>query len=141
MARVMALDVGEKTIGVAVSDETETFAFPGKTILRQEGYRRDMAAIRSVIEEQGVAEIVVGMPLMMDGSRGIQAEKVEAFIETLRRFVPLPIAVQDERLSTSEVEKMLIAADRRRDQRKQVIDSLAASVILQRYLDSRKLTR
>jgi putative Holliday junction resolvase len=138
MARVLALDVGEKTIGVAMSDETQTYAFPGQTIVRQEGHRRDMAAIRRLVEENGVGEIVVGMPLRMDGSRGIQAEKVEAFIETLRRFISVPIAAQDERLSTREAEKTLIAADRRRDQRKKVIDSMAAGLILQSYLERKR---
>jgi len=141
MARILALDVGEKTIGVAISDETETFAFPGETIVRQEGHRRDMAAIRRLIEEKGVGEIVVGMPLRMDGTRGPQAEKVEAFIETLRRYVSLPITVQDERLSTSEVEKVLIAAERRREERKKVVDSMAAGVILQSYLDRKRRDR
>lgn len=134
MARVMALDVGEKTIGVAVSDESETFAFPREAIQRQEGHRRDMAALRQIIEADGIEEIVVGMPIMMNGTRGIQAEKAEAFVETLRRFTPLPIHTQDERLSTSEAEKALIAADRRREERKKVVDSMAASVILQSYL-------
>src|SRR2546423_4039603 len=114
MPRILALDVGEKTIGVAVSDESETFAFPDRTLQRQEeGYRKDMTALRDLVESRGVEEIVVGMPLMMDGSRGIQAEKVETFIEALRRYVRVPIHVQDERLSTAEVERVLIAADRR----------------------------
>ncbi len=138
MPRILALDVGEKTIGVAVSDETETFAFPDKTLQRQEeGYRKDMAAVRDLVENRGIHEIVVGMPLMLDGSRGIQAEKVASFIDALRRYVRVPIHVQDERLSTAEVERILIAADRRRQQRKQVVDSMAASVILQRFLDTR----
>ncbi len=140
MARVLALDVGEKTIGIAMSDESQTYAFPGQTIVRQEGYRRDMAAIRRLVEDNEVGEIVVGMPLRMDGSRGIQAEKVEAFIETLRRFIRVPVAVQDERFSTSEAEKVLIAADRRREQRKETIDSMAAGLILQSYLDRRRRT-
>lgn len=130
----MALDVGEKTIGVAFSDAAETIAFPGTTIVRQEGKKRDMAALRQLVAEHEIDEIVVGLPLMMDGSRGIQAEKVEAFIATLRGSVRIPIRVQDERLSTSEAERVLIAADRRRDQRKQVVDSLAASLILQTYM-------
>jgi putative Holliday junction resolvase len=138
LAIILALDVGQKTIGVAASDETETFAFPGKTILRQEGHRRDMAALRQVIEERGVQEIVVGLPLMMDGSRGIQAEKIEAFVEILKRYTRLPIHLQDERLSTSEVDRMLMSAGRRRDERKQVVDSGAASVILQSFMDRRK---
>ena len=138
MAVILALDVGEKTIGVALSDESETFALPGATILRQEGYRRDMAAVRALIEERGVQEVVVGLPLMMDGSRGVQAEKAEEFVSQLKRYTRLPIHLQDERLSTSEAERVLIAAGRRREQRKQVVDSAAASVILQSFLDRRK---
>jgi putative Holliday junction resolvase len=138
MARIMALDVGEKTIGVAISDETETFAFPDKTILRQEGRRRDMAALRKLVEERGIAGIVVGIPINMNGTRGPQAEMAEGFVETLRRHVRVPVETQDERLSTSEAEKMLIAADRRRDERRQIIDSVAASVILQAYMDRKR---
>jgi putative holliday junction resolvase len=138
MARIMALDVGEKTIGVAMSDESETFAFPGKTILRTEGFRRDMNAIRGLAEENGIAEIVVGLPLMMDGTHGIQAEKAVKFAETLRRFVQVPVVFEDERLSTFEAEEMLIAVGRKWQERKKVIDSAAASVFLQSYLDRRK---
>jgi putative Holliday junction resolvase len=138
MARLLALDVGEKTIGVAVSDETETFAFPGETILRQEGYRRDMNALRRLVEEKEIAEIVVGLPLMMDGSRGIQVEKIEAFVEQLRRYVIVPVVTQDERLSTLEAEKLLLTTDKRRDERKKVVDSMAASVILQSFMDRRR---
>jgi putative Holliday junction resolvase len=138
MGRILALDVGEKTIGVAISDETGTYAFPGDTIRRQpEGHRKDMAAIRRLIEANAVREIVVGLPLRLDGSRSAQTERVEAFIEILRRFVSLPVIVQDERLSTAEAERVLIAAGRRRDQRKQTVDSMAASLILQSYLDTK----
>src|SRR5436305_9655954 len=98
MARILALDVGEKTIGTAVSDDAETFAFPRRTILRQEGHRRDMAAIRAILDEDGIEVIVVGMPLMMSGRRAVQAEKVDEFMVTLRRFTDLPIQTQDERL-------------------------------------------
>jgi putative holliday junction resolvase len=138
MSTIMALDVGDKTIGVAVSDPSETFAFPRHTIMRQEGHRRDMAALRAVIEEDGIEEIVVGLPIMMDGSLGIQAEKVQDFIDILRRYVTIPISLQDERLSTSEVEKVLIAADRKRAERKSVIDAMAAGVILQSFLERRR---
>lgn len=138
MARLLALDVGEKTIGVAVSDETETFAFPGETILRQEGYRRDMNALRRLVEEKEIAEIVVGLPLMMDGTRGIQVEKIEAFVEQLRRYVTVPVVTQDERLSTLEAEKLLLTTDKRREERKKVVDSMAASVILQSFMDRRR---
>lgn len=138
MARILALDVGEKTIGIAVSDETESFAFPRETLLRQEGHRRDMAALREIIAKDEITEIVVGLPLMMDGSQGVQAEKIADFITILRRFTPLPIHTQDERLSTSEADRMLIEADRRRDERKKVVDSMAASLILQSFMARRK---
>jgi putative Holliday junction resolvase len=138
LARILALDVGEKTIGVAISDESETFAFPQKTILRQEGHKRDMATLRNVIEEQGVEEIVIGLPVMMNGTRGIQAEKAEEFATLLRRYTHLPIHMQDERLSTSEADKLLIEADRRRSERKQAVDSMAASLILQTFMDKRR---
>jgi putative Holliday junction resolvase len=138
MPRILGLDVGEKTIGVAISDETGTLAFPGTTIVRQEGKRRDMAALRQLVAENEIHEIVVGMPLMLDGTRGIQAEKVEAFITVLRNSVRIPITCQDERLSTSEAERVLIAAGRRREQRKATIDSVAACLILQAYLDRKR---
>jgi putative Holliday junction resolvase len=141
LPRILALDVGEKTIGVALSDESERIAFPGTTILRQEGKKRDMAALRQLVAENQVKEIVVGMPLMLDGTRGVQAEKIEAFVATLRNSVRIPIRTQDERLSTSEAERVLIAADRRREQRRQTVDSIAACLILQTYLDRKRNER
>jgi putative Holliday junction resolvase len=137
MGRVLALDVGEKTIGVAMSDETGSMAFPGATIWRQEGIKRDMAALRQLISDSKVQAIVVGLPLMMDGSRGIQAEKIEAFVAVLRNNVRIPIYFQDERLSTLQAERVLIAADRNRTERKKTIDSMAACLLLQTYLDRR----
>lgn len=138
MAKIMALDVGAKTIGIALSDETGTMAFPGETLPRREGKKRDMAALRELIAANQVREIVVGMPLMLDGSRGVQAEKVEAFIADLRGSVRIPIVRQDERLTTSEAERVLIEADRRREQRKRTVDSVAAALILQAYLDRKR---
>jgi len=135
---IMALDVGEKTIGVAFSDETDIMAFPGETIFRQEGKKRDMAALRQLIAERQVCEIVVGLPLMMDGTAAIQAEKVGAFVAVLRNNVRIPIHQQDERLSTAEAERVLMVGPRRREQRKQIVDSLAACLILQTFLDRRR---
>lgn len=135
MGRVLGLDVGEKTIGVAVSDEAGLMALPGATIWRQEGHKRDMAALRQLISDTKVEAIVVGLPLMMDGSRGIQAEKIEAFVALLRNHVRIPIHLQDERLSTREAERILLAADRNRTERKKAIDSMAACLLLQTYLD------
>jgi putative Holliday junction resolvase len=138
MGKIMALDVGSKTIGVALSDETETFAFPQKTIMRSEGYRRDMGLIRDLVRQEGVQEIVVGMPVSMSGEPGAQARKAAEFMDTLRRFVQVQVSAQDERLSTVEAERLLIQADRSRADRRRVIDSVAASLILQAYLDRRR---
>jgi putative Holliday junction resolvase len=136
--RYMGLDVGDKTIGVAITDELGISSQPVTVIARIGSPKKEMAEVRRLVEEYGVERIVVGLPLMMDGSVGIQAEKVLAFIEGLKRRVRVPIVTWDERLSTAEVERMLIAGDQSRAKRKQVIDKLAASVILQCYMDSQR---
>lgn len=133
--RLMGLDVGDKTIGVAISDELGISANPVTIIQRIGSIRKEMGQIRSMVEEYGVGLIIVGMPYMMDGSVGIQAEKVIAFIDEMKRRLRTPVETWDERLSTAEVERMLIAADQSRSKRKQVIDKLAAAVILQSYMD------
>jgi putative Holliday junction resolvase len=134
---VLGLDVGEKTIGTAISDENGVMAFPRVTILRKEGWRRDMAAIRELISKNQIREIVVGLPLMMDGSEGIQAKKVGEFVSVLRRSVRIPVIMQDERLSTQEANRVLMQANLNREERKRVVDSIAACLLLQAYLDSR----
>ena len=134
MRRIMALDVGEKTIGVAFTDETGGHVFPGDTILRREGFRRDMAALRLLVAERDVARIVVGMPLLADGSHGPQADKVEAFVKRLRNSVRVPIACQDEACTTVAARDILDALGRPRELHKRTIDSVAACVILQDYL-------
>lgn len=130
----MALDIGEKTIGVAFTDETGAHAFPGVTILRQEGYRRDMAALRGLVAEREVRRIVVGLPLLPDGARGIQAGKVTDFVARLRNSVRIPIEFQDESYTTVGAEAILDELGRPRDQHKRTIDSIAACLILQDYL-------
>ena len=134
MARILALDVGSKTIGVAVTDDAQSMAFPETTIRRQEGNKRDMAALRELIARYNPAAIVIGYPLMMSGEAGIQAEKMESFIAVLRNHIRIPIIRQDERFSTREAERVLIESGRRREERKKDIDSLAATLILQTYL-------
>jgi len=133
--RVMALDVGEKTIGIAFTDTLGKMAFPGETILRHEGYRRDMAELRRLIVEQDVNLIVVGMPLMADGSHGIQADKVEAFIDRLRGSVRIPIVRQDESYTTAAAASILNELSRPEHSHKRTIDSLAACLILRDYLE------
>lgn len=141
MARLLALDVGEKTIGVAWSDEAETLAFPGETILRQAGKKQDMAAVRQLVSDRLARAIVIGLPLMRDGSRGVQAAKVEDFVATLRNYVRIPIILQDERLTTWDAEQALIEANVPRESRKKVIDSMAACLILRSYLDRQNIPR
>jgi putative holliday junction resolvase len=131
----MALDVGEKTIGVAFTDTLGKMAFPGETIPRREGYRRDMAELRKLIAEQEVNLIVVGIPLLADGSYGIQAEKVEAFIGRLRNSVRIPIVRQDESYTTTEAASVLNELCRPEHSHKRTIDSIAACLILRDYLE------
>jgi len=137
MPRILGLDIGDKTIGIALSDEAQTLAFPGTTILRHEGKKRDMATLRQFIADNAVGAIVVGLPLMLDDSEGIQAQKVRDFVATLRNSVRIPIFFQDERLTTFEAEQMQIAAGVRPEDRKKTIDSIAASLILQTYLNEK----
>ncbi len=134
--RILALDVGDRRIGVAISDELEIAAHSLTTIHRSD-QNRDFASIRQIIEEYNVEEIVVGMPVMMNGTMGIQGEKVSKFVEELKREVTVPVIFMDERLSTRFVEKVLIDADVSRKKRGKVIDKLAAVVILQDYMSSR----
>ncbi len=135
MPRWLGLDVGEKTIGIAVSDELGKMAFPGTTLIRAEGWRKDMAALRELIAAKEISAIVIGLPLMMDGTHGIQAEKARDFATKLRGSVRIPIVFQDERLSTREADRLLMQANRNRIERKRVVDSVAACLILQAYLD------
>ena len=138
MGKIMALDVGEKTIGVAFCEEGTRIAFPGQTLLRHVGKKRDMAALRQLVADNQVSRIVVGLPLLPDGTFGIQAEKVEAFIATLRNHVRIPIITQDERFSTEEAASLLIAVNRRPSEHKKTIDSVAAALILEWYLETNR---
>ena len=134
--RILALDVGDKRIGVAISDELEISAHALTTITRND-LKKEIRAIQELISEYNVEEIVVGMPVMMNGSVGIQAEKVGRFVDELKRDFRIPIKLFDERLSTRLIEKTLIAADMSREKRKKVIDKLSAVIILQDYMSSR----
>lgn len=140
MGRILGLDVGSKTIGVSISDEIGSIAFPGKTILRQEGKKRDMASLRQLVSENSICEIVVGYPIMMDGSIGIQAEFVQSFVQQLRNSVRIPISLQDERLTTAQADRILFSDGQGRAERKQHVDSMAASLILQAYLDRKRIS-
>lgn len=135
MGKIAALDVGDKTIGVAFSDDERRMALPGVTLRRSRDIKADFAALRTLFAEHRPDEIVIGLPLMMSGERGIQVEKVEAFAAALRGSVRVPIHFQDERLSTLEAGRGMLSAGRRGRDLKQTIDSVAASLILQSYMD------
>ena len=133
--RIMALDVGDRRIGVATSDELEIVATP-REVLRRDG--REMERLAEWVKTEEIGLVVVGMPFNAAGERGPQAQKVMRFIELLRPRLDVPIEEWSEELSTWEAETMLIEAGRRREQRRQVVDKLAASVILRSYLDHRR---
>ena len=131
---VMGLDVGDKRIGVAVSDGLGLTAQGIDTVSR-DNY---VDALKSIIEEYEVKSVVVGIPRMLNGTIGIQAEKVLEFIEDLKAAIQLPVFLWDERLSTVAAERVLLEANMSRKKRKTLRDKVAAIVILQNYLDSRK---
>ncbi len=133
----MALDVGDVRIGVALSDETGTLA-SGLLTLKSVGPRQDAQALAALAREHDVGEVVVGLPLRLDGSLGSQAEKVLAFVERLRRVARLPVVARDERLTSIEADERLAEAGVRRRDRKARIDQAAAALILQEHLDERK---
>jgi putative Holliday junction resolvase len=130
---VVALDVGSKRIGVAVSDPSGAFAFPHGTIERT-NVRDDVAAIVAIARERTARTIVVGDPLTMAGTRGIASDKIDAFVAHLERAFDGRIERVDERLTTAAVQKSLIGADVSRAKRKTVVDKLAAAMILETYL-------
>jgi len=134
--RTLALDLGDRRIGLALSDALGWTAGPLPSLTRI-GWKKDLSALRSLIGEHEVRRIVVGLPIRMDGTEGERARLTHEFIERLRRAVPIPVETWDERLTTVEAERTLIQAEVRREKRRQVVDSMAASLILQGYLDYR----
>jgi putative Holliday junction resolvase len=134
--RIMGLDVGDRTIGVAVSDEMGWTAQGVETIKRQSN-EKDFARLHALIEQYQVAEIVVGLPKNMNGTIGPRGEICQAFADQIAKRTSLPVRLWDERLTTMAAERMLIAADVSRQKRKKVIDKMAATLILQGYLDAR----
>ncbi len=134
--RIMGLDVGDRTIGVAVSDELGWTA-QGLEVIRRKGMERDMERIHQLINENDVAEIVVGLPKNMNNTIGPRGEICMEFAKTLHEILNMPVHLRDERLTTVSAERTLLEADVSRKKRKQVIDKLAASFILQGFLDAR----
>ena len=132
--RIMSLDVGSRTIGIACSDALLMTA-QGIETIRRTSLEKDINRLQELIAEYEVHELVVGMPKNMNGTKGERAEKTEEFVEKMKEVIDLPVSYWDERLSTVMAERQLIAADVSRKKRKSVIDKMAAVVILQGYLD------
>ena len=132
--RVLALDHGTKRIGVAVSDELKMIAMPLEFILTEPG-DAFLTRLQEIITGKEVELILVGMPRNMDGTYGPAAEKVREFIAALQGAVTVPIKTWDERLTTAQANRFLIAANVRRDKRKEKVDQTAAAILLQSYLD------
>jgi len=134
--RVLALDVGDRTIGVAVSDALGVAAHPVETIRRTK-LAVDLAKVAALVREREATEVLVGQPRMMDGSLGIQAGKVQDFVDALVPELSVPVTLWDERLSTRAAERALIQSGLTRKRRKRVVDQVAAVFFLQGYLDFR----
>jgi putative holliday junction resolvase len=132
--RLLGLDLGEKTIGVALSDTRLTVATPMETLKRGK-FPADAARLDSIISEQDVGGLVVGLPLNMDGSNGPSAQSARAFARNWAAHSALPLVLWDERLSTMAVTRALLEADASRKRRSEVVDRMAAAYILQGALD------
>lgn len=133
--RIMGLDIGDKTIGVSVSDLLGITA-QGITTIKRKSKKQDVEELKKIIDEYDVKKIVSGLPINMNGSIGPRAQKVQNLCEFISLETGLEVDFWDERLSTMEVENMLIQGDVSRKKRKKVIDKLSAVIILQGYMDS-----
>lgn len=132
--RYLGLDLGSKTLGLAISDKSAVLA-TSLEVLRYETYEELLEKLEKIIIEKEVEKIVLGNPLNMSGSMSVRSEETFKFKEMLEKKFKLEVIMQDERLSTVEAEKLLINAGTRREKRKKIIDKLAATIILQTYLD------
>ncbi len=135
-ARMLGLDVGSKTIGLALCDAMQTIASPLETIQRTK-FSKDAQRLRELVKEYSIGGLVIGYPMNMDGSEGPRCQSIRQFAVNLEEFTPLPMLLWDERMSTMAVERTMLEADLSRAKRKQHVDKLAASYILQGYLDMR----
>ncbi len=133
--RLMGLDLGTKTIGLALSDVSRTIATPFDTIRRTK-FTKDAELLLAILDKQGVGGLVLGLPVEMDGQEGARCQSARAFAANLLKLRDLPVAFWDERLSTAAVTRTLLEADASRRRRAEVVDKMAAAYILQGLLDS-----
>ena len=132
--RVLGIDVGTRRIGVAVSDPTGTIA-QSLAVIPRTGWKGVLGEIRRLVDAHGVERVVVGLPLRLNATEGDAAREARAFALRLAAALPMPVVMQDERLSTAEAERAMVAQDVRREARRQRRDAVAAALFLQTYLD------
>lgn len=137
-ARYLGLDVGNRRIGVAVSDELGLTAQPVMTLERKRGRNEDARSLARLARRLGVAGIVVGLPLNMDGTESAQAARTRVFAEALGERTGLPVELWDERLTTEEAHQILYEAGHARQEHRKVVDQVAATLILQSYMDEQR---
>ena len=137
LMRLLGLDVGTRRIGVAISDPLG-FSAQGLTVIERRGVEKDIETIERLAHEHKAEALIVGLPLDTDGKRGSQVQLVEAFIESVVRRVALPVHWVDERFTTAQSERVLLEGDVSRKRRKEIIDQLAAQLILQQYLEQNR---
>jgi putative Holliday junction resolvase len=138
MSRILGIDVGERRLGLALSDETSTLASP-YGVYERSSLEADLAYLKKLITSQKISEIVLGLPINMDGSLGPKAQEILEFKKTLEEHLTIAVELFDERLTTAEAERVLLSADVSRRKRKSVRDALAAVLILQGYLQKKSL--
>jgi putative Holliday junction resolvase len=136
VGRVIGIDLGAKRIGVAVTDALGLAALPHATLARHGG-QRDLDAIAAVVRETGAERVVLGLPLSPEGELGRAAKSAQTFAERLRAALSVPVELIDESFSTVEAQEVLLEADVSRARRREVVDRIAAAVILRRWLDAR----
>lgn len=134
MERYVALDIGDKRIGVAISDPFNTYALPSMTYHRV-GFKKDIPAIAEIVKQKMATVVVCGLPVNFDGSPSIQTERTQRFIDALQQVITVPIVCEDERFTTMMAHDVLISEGMRREQRKNYVDALAAANILDGYLN------
>jgi putative Holliday junction resolvase len=133
--KILGLDIGEKRIGIAISDELG-YTAQGMRVLNRSDLEDDLKVIKELIAAERATEVVVGFPKNMDGSLGEAAEKVLFFVKKIEESISVPVILWDERWTTAEATRLLVEADLSRAKRRKVVDKLAAVLILQGYLDS-----
>ena len=131
---MIAFDIGDRRIGVAVSDPFNEYAMPCETYFRTRNFQADVEAIAKIAEERGVGVIVCGMPVNFDGSESVQTVKTQEFIDALRQKTNIPIVLEDERFTTMQARETQMIGGVKRENRKKTVDSIAASYILDGYI-------